>query len=91
MPRALITTLYALPRREICTLTSCRPFNFGLTDDLIDRMAEWVGVDADVVEWTELEEGEFLTVAGEVVGFAETRFVELPEAPAHLYGALGRA
>ena len=91
MPRALITTLYALPRREICTLTAARPFAFYLTDQIVERMAEDAGVDPEEVEWLETDQGEFLAVDGEVVGFAESHFVELPEAPAHLYGKLGRA
>lgn len=79
MPRALITTLYALPRREICTLTARRPYKFYLTDDIVERMAEWAGVDAEEVEWAELDHGEFLTVDGEPAGFVEFKFVELPQ------------
>ena len=79
MPRALITTLYALPRQQICQWidSTCR---YPVWLAAQNEIAEWAGVDSEEVEWTELDEGEFLTVDGEPVGFMERQFVELPTA-----------
>ena len=79
MPRALITTLYALPRQEVRQWidSTCR---YPVWNDAQAEVADWFGVDPEEVEWTELDEGEFLTVDGEPVGFMERQFVELPSA-----------
>ena len=79
MPRALITTLYALPRHELGQFRPRYALDPAVNEDMKERIAEWADVDPEEVEWTELDEGEFLTANGDVLGFAELTYIHIPD------------
>lgn len=90
MPKALITTLYALPRQCLGTFRPRYFLDPAINEDVKECIAEWADVDPEEVEWTELDEGEFLTANGDVLGFTELTYIQIPDELAPSYFA-GRA
>ena len=79
MSQVLATTLYALPRIELGTFRARYVLDPAINEDVKERIAEWAGIDAEEVEWTELDEGEFLTANGDVLGFTELTYIQIPD------------